>query len=173
MEKIDIYSTNEKLIVLIILARTDEKYYPEMEKMIKIFNEKETWDSRLDGLWTKIETLSKIVKEVPLDLDLKEMICEENYKNMEILIDNAYNGVDKNSIEPKLLKKQAEIIDDLLFVQKEKYKIDILNLIEKIEKYIENKEDKENEIVSYVITYFDKKEQICSTKYRAIYNFLC
>ena len=119
--KNDIYSTNEKLIVLIVLARTNEKYYPEMVNMIKIFNEKGTDRCNLDGLWTKIETLSKIIKEVPLDLDLKEMICEENIKNMEVLIYIAYNGVDTNSIEPKLLEKQSEIIENYLNVKELSY----------------------------------------------------
>ena len=64
------------------------------------------------------------------------MICEENYKNMETLIYMTYNGVDKNSIEPKLLEKQAEIIEDLLDIKKEKYKINISSLIERIENYI-------------------------------------
>ena len=158
--KNDLYSTNEKLIVLIVLARTNEKYYPEMVNMIKIFNEKGTDRCNIDGLWTKIETLSKIVREVPLDLDFKEMICEENNKNMEILIYMAYNGVDKNSIEPKLLEKQAEIIGDYLDVKKEKYRIDISTLIERIEKHInkENNKNKEAEIMSYVNTYFNKNE---------------
>jgi len=40
--KNDVYSTNEKLIILIVLARTNEKYFPEMMNMIKIFNEKGT-----------------------------------------------------------------------------------------------------------------------------------
>ena len=161
--KNDLYSTNEKLIVLIVLARTNEKYYPEMVNMIKIYNEKGTERCNLDGLWTKIEMFSKIVREAPLDLDFKEMICEENNKNMEALIYMAYNGVDKNSIEPKLLEKQSEIIGDYLDVKKEKYGIDISILIERIEKHInkennENKENKEAEIMSYVNSYFDKNE---------------
>ena len=160
--KNDVYSTNEKLIILIVLARTNEKYYPEMMNMIKIFNEKGTERCNLDGLWTKIETFSKIIKEIPLDLDSKEMICEENYKNMEILIYMTYNGVDKNSIEPKLLEKQAEIIKDLLDIKKEKYKINESSLIERIENYInkENKKNIEAEIMSYVNTYFDKNEKL-------------
>ena len=165
--KNDLYSTNEKLIVLIVLARTNEKYYPEMVNMIKIFNEKGTDRCNIDGLWTKIETFSKIVKEVPLDLDFKEMICEENNKNMEALIYMAYNGVDKNSIEPELLKKQSEIIGDYLDVKKEKYRIDISNLIERIEKHInkENKKNIEAEIMSYVNTYFDKNEKLFFYQY--------
>jgi hypothetical protein len=91
------------------------------------------------------------------------MICEENNKNMEALIYMTYNGVDKNSIEPKLLEKQSEIIGDYLDVKKEKYGIDISILIERIEKHInkennENKENKEAEIMSYVNSYFDKNE---------------
>ena len=160
--KNDVYSTNEKLIILIVLARTNEKYYPEMMNMIKIFNEKGIERCNLDGLWTKIETFSKIIKEIPLDLDSKEMICEENCKNMEILIYMTYNGVDKNSIEPKLLEKQAEIIQDLLDIKEIKYKIDISSLMERIENYInkENKKNKEAEIMSYVNTYFDKNEKL-------------
>ena len=94
------------------------------------------------------------------------MICEENYKNMETLIYMTYNGVDKNSIEPKLLEKQAEIIEDLLDIKKEKYKINESSLIERIENYInkenkiKNKINKEAEIMSYVNTYFDKNEKL-------------
>ena len=73
-----------------------------------------------------------------------------------------YNGVDKNSIEPKLLEKQAEIIQDLLDIKEIKYKIDISSLMERIENYInkENKKNKEAEIMSYVNTYFDKNEKL-------------
>ena len=70
--KNDVYSTNEKLIILIVLARTNEKYFPEMMNMIKIFNEKGTERCNLDGLWIKIETFSKIIKEIPLDLIQKK-----------------------------------------------------------------------------------------------------
>lgn len=138
-KKIEQYRINEILILIDNDRRNQIKYYIRLHKILREVNSLIlVHPCEFDA---KINFFSHIINERLFNIDFLENLAEENYSNIESVINEFYNGSDKNAIPEELRKQYVKIIKDYLEIVKRKYKINEDLFIEKLQKIAEDKEN--------------------------------
>ena len=70
--------------------------------------------SHPDEFMSKINLFSQIIKKELFKIDFLEMIAEENFKNIKLLLKKYYSGTDENAAPTELKEKHVEIISDYM-----------------------------------------------------------
>ena len=138
-KKIEQYRINEILILIDNDRRNQIKYYIRLHKILREINSLIlVHPCEFDA---KINFFSHIINERLFNIDFLENLAEENFSNIESVINEFYNGSDKNAIPEELRKQYVKIIKDYLEIVKRKYKINEDLFIEKLQKIAEDKEN--------------------------------
>ena len=121
--------------ILIFISKekhTNDIHFKRMKEIIKEIQMIEL--NEPDELMTKVNKFSEIINEDAFDIDFLEILAEENYKNIKIILNKYYNGTDKNAAPPELKKKYVQIIGDYMTIIEKKYKVKRSKIIDGLKK---------------------------------------
>jgi len=160
----DFYEYIKKLDILRILMFIDKSkenvinYYSELINIIhQIFNIEL---QHPDEFNTRTNRISEIIKEGLFNDDFLEILAEENFKSIKILLNEKFTGTDKNAIPEYLRSQYVEIINDYLDVLKSKYKINENKIINNL-KDIDGDDKKATELkLKIFLKSLDEKEKL-------------
>lgn len=133
----DLIDEFEIRIILISISNNREINKSHFKRIKQIIKEMQRIElSHPDEFMSKINLFSQIIKKELFKIDFLEMIAEENFKNIKLLLKKYYSGTDENAAPTELKEKHVEIISDYMKIIEKKYKVNkekILSRLQKIE----------------------------------------
>ena len=161
----EFYEYIKKIDILRILIFVDKNkdnvinYYFELINKIHQIHNIEIFHP--DEFNTRTNRISQIIREGLFNDDFLEILAEENFKSIKLLLNEKFTGTDKNAIPEYLRYKYIDIINDYLDVLKSKYKIKEDKIIENLKDIDGEGDKKEMELkLKFFLKSLDEKEKL-------------
>ena len=161
----EFYEYIKKIDILRILIFVDKNkdnvinYYFELINKIHQIHNIEIFHP--DEFNTRTNRISEIIREGLFNDDFLEILAEENFKSIKLLLNEKFTGTDKNAIPEYLRYKYIDIINDYLDVLKSKYKIKEDKIIENLKEIDGEGDKKEMELkLKFFLKSLDEKEKL-------------
>ena len=156
-KRIDQYRIYEILIIIDNNRDNHLKYYIKLFKIIREINSLQL-DHPVE-FDARIRFFSRIINERFFNIDFLEKLAEQNLSNIRDMISIFFNGTDENAIPEALREQHVKVIKDYLEIVKQKYKIREDEIIQELQKIVDDKENAD-ELFDILIKGRNKNENL-------------